>query len=108
MKIAVLTDTESAAGYRLAGLEVAVARDAEEARKVLAGLILTEAHGLIAVDAALLADPDRAMRREMRGRDIPVLLPVPCLRSAMLAEGDAGRDSLRQLIIAAIGYEIKL
>jgi V/A-type H+-transporting ATPase subunit F len=106
--MAVLTEPESAAGYRLAGMEVAVASDAEEARSKLAGLIEAEAYGLIAVDEGLLADPGQAVRRQMRGRDFPVLLPAPSLRSAMLEQGGDGKDYLRQLIIATIGYEIKL
>jgi V/A-type H+-transporting ATPase subunit F len=106
--MAVLTDAESAAGYRLAGMEVAVADDAEEARKKLAGLIEAEAYGLIAVDEALLSDPGQEMRRQMRGRDFPVLLSAPSLRRAVLEEGGDGKDYLRQLIIATIGYEIKL
>jgi len=108
VKMAVLTDPESAAGYRLAGMEVAVAGDCEEARRALAGLIEAEAYALIAVDEALLADPGHAVRRQMRGRDVPVLLPVPSLRAAVLEAGGDGKAYLRQLIIATIGYEIKL
>ena len=50
MKIAVLTDPESAAGYRLGGLEVALAHDPAEAREELARLVQTDEYALIIVE----------------------------------------------------------
>jgi V/A-type H+-transporting ATPase subunit F len=108
MKIAVLTDAESAAGYRLAGLDAAGAKDAAEARQVLAAMIEEGAYALIAVNTALLPDPNQAVKREMRGRDLPVLLPAPAPREAGAGEGEDAEAYMRQLIIETMGYEIKL
>jgi V/A-type H+-transporting ATPase subunit F len=107
MKIAILTDPESAAGYRLAGLEVAVATDTTEAAKRLAGLVQEDTYALIAVDVALLADPYQAVKREMRGRDLPVLLPAPSILSALAEGGEDAEAYMRRLIIETMGYEIK-
>jgi V/A-type H+-transporting ATPase subunit F len=108
VKIAILTDSESAAGYRLAGLEVALAGDAKEAGEVLARLIRENTYALIAVSRVLLPDPYQAVRREMRGRHVPVLLTMPSLVSALAEEPEDAEKFVRQLIVETMGYEIKL
>jgi len=108
MKIAVLTDSESAAGYRLAGLEVVVAEDGEAAAEMLARLVGADAYALIAVNTALVPDPYRAVKREMRGRDFPVLLPTPSIASAVADPGEDAAAYLRRLIVETMGYEIKI
>jgi V/A-type H+-transporting ATPase subunit F len=108
MKIAVLTDPESAAGYRLAGLEVAVAADMAAAAKRLAGLVQEDAYALIAIDVALLPDPYQAVKRELRGRDLPVLLPAPSILSALTEGGEDAEAYMRRLIVETMGYDIKL
>jgi V/A-type H+-transporting ATPase subunit F len=108
MKIAVLTDSESAVGYRLAGLETAVAVDGAEAREALARLVREDAYALIAVNEALLPDPYQAVKREMRGRDLPILFPAPSFSSAVAEEAEDAEAYMRRLIIETLGYEIKL
>ncbi len=108
MKIGVLTDSESAAGYRLAGLHVTVATDAAEARKVLARMIQEETYALIAVSSGLLAEPYQAVKREMHGRDLPVLLSAPSPVAAGTGEGEDAETYMRRLIVTTMGYEIKL
>jgi len=108
MKIAVLTDAESAAGYRLAGLNVAVAADAAEARKVLARMIQEDDYILIGVSEALLPDPYQAVKREMRGRDLPVLLAIASPLSAATGRAEDAEAFMRQLILSTMGHEIKL
>ncbi len=105
MKIAVLTDPESAAGYRLAGLHVEMAQDTAEARRKLAQMIEEEAYALIVVSEALLPDPYQRLKREMRGRDLPVLLPA---LSPFAVEEEDAEEHMRQLILSTMGHEIKL
>ena len=104
MKIAVLTDTESATGYRLAGLHAAVAADETEARKVLVQMVQEGDYILIGVSETLLPDPYQAVKREMRGRDLPILLSVP---SAVTGEDKDAEAYMRRLILSTIGHEIK-
>jgi V/A-type H+/Na+-transporting ATPase subunit F len=104
VKIAVLTDPESAAGYRLAGLEAAVAHNPDEAREALARLIEAGDYALVIVNQALLPDPYQAVKRELRGRDFPVLLTAPAVADA----GEGAEVYLRGLIRKTMGYEIKL
>jgi vacuolar-type H+-ATPase subunit F/Vma7 len=108
MKIAALTDPESAAGYRLAGLHVTVAADAAEARKVLARMIQEGVYSLIAVSEALLPDPYQAVKREMHGRDLPVLLVTPSPFSAVTGREEDAEAYMRRLILSTMGHEIKL
>jgi len=108
MKIAVLADPESAAGYRLAGLDVAVAEDLAEARTKLARMVQEDAYALIAVSSALLPDPYQAVKQEMEGRDHPLLLTVPSPGATGAGEGEDARAYVRRLIVATLGHEVKL
>ncbi len=108
MKIGVLTDPESAAGYRLAGLDVAVATDAIEAEEALARMIREGDYALVAVSVALLPDPYQAVKREMRGRNLPVLLSAPSALAAGPGESEDAEAYVRRLIVATMGYEIKI
>jgi V/A-type H+-transporting ATPase subunit F len=108
MKIGVLTDPETAAGYRLAGLPVTVAGNATEAREALARMIQEDTYALIAVSAALLPDPYQGVRREMRSRTLPVLLSTPSPLAAGAGEGEDAEAYVRRLIVATMGYEIKI
>jgi V/A-type H+-transporting ATPase subunit F len=108
VKIAILTGPESAAGYRLAGLEVALANDPDEARQVLTRLVESEDYALIIVNDRLVPDPYQVVKRQMRRRDLPVLLAAPPHRAAVASTGDAAETYMRQIIKETMGYEIKL
>lgn len=105
-RMIVLTDSETATGYRLAGVEVREAT-VEGAAEVLDELIESEEYGLVVVDEGLVANPVEASARIMRGRDLPVILPVPSL-SAAFGEGDDATSYMKELVRNAIGFDIKL
>lgn len=105
-RVVVFTDAETATGYRLAGIEVRVA-EPDGAAKRLEALIEEEAYGLVIVDEGLVPDPIAATERVMRGRDLPVLLPVPSLGAAF-GEGDDATAYMKDLVRSAIGFDIKL
>ncbi len=106
-KMAVLTDSETATGFRLAGVEVIEAKDASEARANLERLITEGTYGLIAVDEGLIDDPSKALERVMRGRDLPVLLPMPSLGVAF-GEAQDATAYMKRLVRDTIGFDIKL
>lgn len=105
-RMLVVTDAETAVGFKLAGVEtLATTRDAVLGD--LEGAILGEGYGLVVVDEGLVPDPVRAMERVMRGRDLPVLLPMPGLSAAFDHDADA-TAYMKDLVRSAIGFDIKL
>jgi V/A-type H+-transporting ATPase subunit F len=106
-KMIVLTDSETATGFRLAGVEVRET-DKDGAQKTLEELIESEDYGLVAVDEGLIADPNRSSVRIMRGRDLPVLLTMPSLGAAFDEESGDATEYMKQLVRSAIGFDVKL
>lgn len=106
-RVAVLADAETATGYRLAGAEVIEATP-DTAVATLERLIGENRHGLIAVDTGLIPDPAAATARVMRGRDLPILLPIPSLRDAFSADTVDARAYMGKLVRDTIGFDIKL
>ena len=105
-RVIVLTDAETATGYRLAGVEVREA-DPDTAQDALEALIESDQYGLVVVDEGLVADPVESTARIMRERDLPVLLPVPSLSAAFGEDADA-TAYMKELVRSAIGFDIKL
>ncbi len=58
-------------------------------------------------DEGLVPNPVEASERSMRGRELPVILPVPSL-SASFGEGDDATEYMKELVRNAIGFDIKL
>lgn len=105
-KMVVLTDSETAVGFRLAGVEVREA-EADDAVQALEELIVADAYGLVVVDEGLVPDPIAASERAMRGRELPVVLPLPSLGQAFGDQDDAVAY-MKSLVRNAIGFDIKL
>lgn len=105
-RMLILTDGETATGFRLAGVEVLEATS-ENALAELQTVIESGNFGLVAVDEGLLPDPIRATERVMRGRELPVILPMPSLGATFGEEADA-TEYMKNLVRSAIGFDIKL
>lgn len=106
-KVVVLTDHETATGFRLAGSEV-VDSSPEEAAHKLEELITQGDYGLVAIDTSLIADPITATARIMRGRDLPILLPIPSLKDAFSPDTVDAKAYMGKLVRDTIGFDIKL
>jgi V/A-type H+/Na+-transporting ATPase subunit F len=102
----VVTDAETAIGFRLAGVDV-LETTAADAQRAIEEVITSERYGLVVVDEGLVPDPVKAMERVMRGRDLPVLLPMPGLAAAFDHEADA-TAYMQKLVRSAIGFDVKL
>ncbi|MFN8509471.1 MAG: V-type ATP synthase subunit F [Deinococcaceae bacterium] len=106
-KVAVLADSETATGFRLAGVEVFEAT-AETAVKTLERMVTEGNFGLVAVDARLIPDPAKAVERAMRGKDLPILLPIPGLQDAFSSQSSDAKAYMGKLVRDTIGFDIKL
>uniref|UniRef100_A0A7C5RF81 V-type ATP synthase subunit F n=1 Tax=Thermus caliditerrae TaxID=1330700 RepID=A0A7C5RF81_9DEIN len=106
MRIAVIVDPDAAGGFRLAGLEAYPATTPEEARARLEELVQAGRYALVAVDQGLLPEPEKAVERLMRGKDLPVLLPIAGLKEAFQNPDVEGY--MRELVRRTIGFDIKL
>ena len=106
-RVAVLTDAETATGYRLAGAHV-IETTPGQAVRALEELIQDGAFGLVAVDTGLIPDPATATARVMRGRDLPILLPIPSLRDAFASDTVDAKAYMGKLVRDTIGFDIKL
>ncbi|PTA68777.1 MULTISPECIES: V-type ATP synthase subunit F [Deinococcus] len=106
-RVAVLSDAETATGYRLAGAEVVEATP-ETAVAALERLIVEGQYGLVAVDTGLIPDPQTATARVMRGRDLPILLPIPSLKDAFNPNTVDAKAYMGKLVRDTIGFDIKL
>lgn len=102
-KVAVITDTETATGFRLAGVEVREAATPAEALELIRHYAAA-GYGLLAVNEDLLAGTEDARARLLRGRDLPIIVPVPPARARL----ESGEAYIQRLVKEHIGFAVKL
>lgn len=102
-RLAVITDAETATGFRLAGVEVRGAASPQEALKHLRDLVVLD-YGLVAVNEDLLEGTDDERDRLMRDRDLPIILPFPAPRQQL----ESGEEYISRLVKEHIGFYVKL
>jgi len=102
-KMVVITDDETATGFRLAGVEV---READTPARALQELqaCVAAGYGVVAVNEDLLRGTDDARARLLRGRDLPIVVPLPPAR----AELESGEAYISRLVKEHIGFYVKL
>jgi V/A-type H+-transporting ATPase subunit F len=101
--MAIITDRESATGFRLAGAEVREASSPQEALEHLRHFVTLD-YGLVAINEAFLEGTEEERGRLMRGRDLPILVPFPALQ----AEIESGEAYIARLVKEHIGFFVKL
>jgi V/A-type H+-transporting ATPase subunit F len=102
----VLTDSDTADGFRLAGVDVAVADSPETARKTLNALLNTDSSGIIAVNEKIMAAIDERTQKRIDSIYRPIVISLPIREKLQLGEGH--RAYLARLIRRAIGFDITL
>jgi V/A-type H+/Na+-transporting ATPase subunit F len=105
-KLIVLTDPETADGFRLAGVDVRVAENNEDARKVLAGLVDDDSSGIIAVNEQMMAGVDERLQHKIDSIYRPIVISLPITERLQI--GQDHRAYLSRLIRRAIGFDITL
>jgi|YNPNPStandDraft_1061719.scaffolds.fasta_scaffold45001_2 V/A-type H+-transporting ATPase subunit F len=104
-KLAVITDSATATGFRLAGAETYEAETPEQLRFKLLELIQKEGYGLIAVNSRLSEDLGEEVDRLLRNKALPVVLPFPVPERGRV---ESGEEYLSKLVKQAIGFYVKL
>ncbi len=102
-RLAVITDPETATGFRLAGAEVREAATPEEALEHLRRFVTLD-YGLIAVNETLLEGVREERARLLRDRDLPIVVAFP----APQAQIEDGEAYLARLVKEHIGFYVKL
>jgi V/A-type H+/Na+-transporting ATPase subunit F len=97
----VVTDPESAPGFRLAGVDVVEAAGVEEARKVIPDLLYRDDTGIVAINEEFLAGLEPKVLAKIERTHRPIVLPIPS------GAGKGERTSyVERLLQRAIGYNI--
>lgn len=100
-KFMVVTDPDTAAGFRLAGAEVIEAANPSEARKIIPPLLHRDDTGIIAVNEEFLQALDEKLMSRIEKTYRPIIIPIP-----RRAHVGGGPGYLENLLRRAIGYNI--
>lgn len=102
-RVAIVTDHETATGFRLAGVEVRESDSPSAALEHLKSLISLD-YGLVAINEDLLKAVETQLPRLMRDREMPIIVPFP----APKAQLESGEDYIARLVKEHIGFYVKL
>jgi V/A-type H+-transporting ATPase subunit F len=105
-RLVVLTDSDTADGFALAGVGVEIAGSPDEARKTLAALIDDDSTGIVAVNEAFMSAIDERLQNKIDRIYRPIVVALP-VREKLETEEDH-RAYLSRLIRRAIGFDITL
>jgi V/A-type H+/Na+-transporting ATPase subunit F len=105
-RVVVLTDADTADGFRLAGVEVEVLDSPDAARARLVSLLDDDATGIIAVSQRLLTGIDEHIQKKIDSLYRPIVVSLPITEKLQLAEERSAY--LARLIRRAIGFDVTL
>ena len=105
-KVVVLTDSDTADGFRLSGVDVEIADSGEMARKQLNALLDDDSSGIIAINEKMMAAIDERTQKKIDSIYRPIVISLPI--KEQLEMGEDHRAYLSRLIRRAIGFDITL
>ncbi len=100
-KFVVVTDPETASGFRLAGVDVLEASNVEEAKTVIPSLLFKDDTGIVAVNEDFMASLDEKLMERIEKTHRPIIIPIPS-RTRQIDR----TDYIERLLRRAIGYNI--
>jgi V/A-type H+-transporting ATPase subunit F len=101
-KVIVITDPETADGFRLAGVDVVAAETPESAGEHINALMDEENAGILAVNQGFYEAIDQRIESVYR----PIVVPIPV--KEIVEVGEERSAYLARLIHRAIGFDITL
>jgi V/A-type H+-transporting ATPase subunit F len=102
----VLTDSETADGFRLAGVEVLVSRGSEETTRLVEKVLETEECGLVLMKEELMEGMAESLRCRLEKTGFPLLVPLPLDMNWWREQ--RGMEYLLRLIRRSIGYHLRI
>lgn len=105
-KAIVITDPETADGFRLAGVDVIEAETPETAQEQIKMLLDDENAGILAVNESFYNAIDEKTQEKIDSIYRPIVIPLPVKETVEMA-GER-RAYLARLIHRAIGFDITL
>jgi V/A-type H+-transporting ATPase subunit F len=100
-KVVVVTDSDRATGFRLAGAEVLEAADVGEAKNVIPPLLYRDDIGIVVVNEEYMLSLDEKTMDRIEKMHRPLVIPLP----SKSKEIDR-RTYIERLLRKAIGYNI--
>jgi V/A-type H+-transporting ATPase subunit F len=102
----VVTDSETADGFRLAGVEVLVSRGGEETSRLVEGVMEKRECGLLLMKEELMEGLAESLRRRLEKAGVPLLVPLPLDMNWWREQ--RGMEYLLRLIRRSIGYHLRI
>jgi len=100
-KFVVVTDPDTAPGFRLAGVDVLEVSNVEEAKKIIPSLLFKDDTGIVAVNEDFMASLDEKLIERIEKTHRPIIIPIP----SRIKQIDR-TDYIERLLRRAIGYNI--
>ncbi|NYT16392.1 MAG: V-type ATP synthase subunit F [Methanomicrobiales archaeon] len=100
-KFSVVTDPDTAAGFRLAGVDVIEVRSMDEAKKIIPELLLRDDTGIVALNEDYMQVLDDKILAKIEKTYRPIIIPIPVRK-----RGGGGMSYIERLLQRAIGYNI--
>jgi V/A-type H+/Na+-transporting ATPase subunit F len=100
-KYVIVTDPETAAGFRLAGVEVIEVASPDEAKKAIPPLLNADDTGIIGVSEEFMSVLDPELLATIEKTYRPIIIPIPSRTKKVAAE-----TYIERLLRRAIGYNI--
>ena len=105
-KVVVLTDPETAYGFRLAGVDVHEVEDQDEARREINRLLEDDRTGILAVNESFLAAVDDRVKQRIEATYRPIVVSLP-VKDKLGTAGER-KAFLARLIHRAVGFDVTL
>lgn len=105
-KVVVLTDPETAHGFRLAGVDVHEVEHINDANREINRLLEDDRTGILAVNESFLAAVDERIQQRIEATYRPIVVSLP-VREKLGAMGDR-KALLARLIHRAVGFDVTL
>ena len=100
-RFVVVTDPDSAPGFRLAGVDVIEVSNLDEAKKIIPPLMYKDDTGIVAVSEDFMAALDEKLLEKIEKTYRPIIIPIPAR-----VKGLEITSYIERLLQRAIGYNI--